>query len=280
MKTWLFLFLPLLVAKERPRPPDLLANPAEIVQAYQRNLIRLRQRYPTGESLPDLTFFLFGMGNRMKLIYRKGRLLDALTGNIELQWNVQREIIVPSEYTVQLTIQTEPGTAAPTQLVQIREDETGVWILQADKRPRLLRGTRSPLNLPRFADNINGSVLRVLLQEVLMNVMDGKLLPNFLVYNQPIPQDAAPMLAVLRMTENEKLVDTGKNDIPDPIEHDGKNKKNRISSVDYPLSWQYNAPGAHYPGLTVLEKTLVRQKLITPHAGHAADLFLDLNGKR
>lgn len=277
IRLYLFL-LPFLFVGERPKPPAPLANPTESLQTYRQNLTRLRLQYPTTDSLPDLNFLLFGMGNRMKLIYRNGRLLNARTGNIEWQWDVQREIIVPSEYTVQLSLRAEPG--ALSRSVQIREDETGVWILQTGKRPRLLRGTRSLLSLPRFGDSPNGPVLRVLLQEVLMNVMDGKPLTNFFVYNRPDARAASSIVTVLQMTGNDRLVDNKEYVAPDSVRRNGMRQRNEIGSVDYPLSWERNASGAHYPGLTVLEKTLVKQRLILLQAGHAARLFLDLSGQQ
>ncbi len=275
MNVWPLFFLSLLVAGERPKPPEMLPAPAEVLQTYRQQLTQLRQQYATTDSLPDLKFFLFGMGNRMKLIYRNGRLINARTGNIEWQWDVERELIVPSEYTVHLDVHTEPDT--PPRLVQIREDETGVWILQTGKRPRLLPGTRSPLHLPRFGSSPNASVLRVLLQEVLMNITDGKPLTSFFVYDQPIPEDAVPIMAVLQATDNSSLVDRKTYVAPNEVNSDDSTKKNRISGIDYPLSWQRNAPGAHYPGLTVLEKTLVKQRLILPQAAQAAGLFLQLS---
>lgn len=275
MKGWLLFLLSFLLAGERPKPPAMLPNPAETLQTYRQHLTQLRQQYPTTDSLPDLKFFLFGMGNRMKLIYRNGRLINARTGNIEWQWDVEHEIIVPSEYSVHLNLHAEPGT--PPRSVQIREDETGVWILQAGKRPHLIHGTRSPLSLPRFGSDPDGPVLRVLLQEVLMNVADGKPLTSFFVYDQPIAEDTVPILAVLQATGNTSVVNRKTYVAPDGVNVDVTIKKNRISGVDYPLSWQRNAPGAHYPGLTVLEKTLVKQRLILPQAGQAADLFLQLS---
>lgn len=272
---WLWFFS---AGDQRPRPPAWLPDPAGALQTYQQTLTQLRRSYPTKDSLPDLKFFLFGMGNRMKLIYRSGRLLNARTGNIEWQWDVQREIIVPSEYTVQLSLHAEPGT--PPQLIQIREDEAGVWLLQTGKRTRLIRGTRSPLHLPRFDNLPNGPVLRVLLQEVLMNVMNGKLLTNFFVYNQPDAGAISPIVTVLQLTGNDQLVAGRKSATPDSTRRDDGHERNGIGSVDYPLSWQRNAPDAHYPGLTVLEKTLVKQRLMPLQAQRAASLFLNISGQR
>lgn len=384
---------PFVVVAQRPVPPALLPDPTEALQTYRANLIKLRQEHPNHRELPDLKFFLFGMGNRLKLIYRSGRLLNALTGNIEEQWNVKREIIVPSDYTVHLDLTDESG--GPPRSVQIREDETGVWILQEAKRPRLIPGTRSRVILPRFADKPYGPVLRVLHQEVLVNIINGRPVPNFMVYAKPWYRDATLMAMVLRETGNVNLIRdwimalrdpfdrnnhgiaepdnlgqvlflvslvsdkshpvavaaldsvkrfgrdnhiVGKTDyaehpvfqtkwlkyglkslnLPDPYvipkqydsysalfwwgykdEHVGGKKfaekdsehypyliwaedhfygekRGMVGNLDYPLSWEQNASDAHYPGLTVLDKSLVKQKLAFPHTWHAAEMFLVL----
>ncbi|GAB4049891.1 hypothetical protein [Spirosoma litoris] len=390
---WFFflLFLTLSASAQKPIPPSFHVDPAGALTMYQQNLAKLRQQYPNRRELPDLKFFLFGMGDRLKLIYRKGRLLNALTGNIEEQWHVKEEIIVPSEYLVQLTL-------ADRQIIQIREDETGVWLLQTGKRPRLIPGTRSRLLLPHFADHPYGPILRVLHQEVLINVINGRPTPNFLVYLKPWYRDAALMAMVMRETNNLSLIndwimairdpfdrnnygiseadnlgevlfltslvadkshpvvqtvrdsvrkfqkDTyiiGKTDnaehpvfqtnwlkyglkslgLPDPYvlpkqydsyaslcwwnltnepvtptKSDERLAANRpylawaedhfynrpgvsekraiVGSLDYPLSWEQQSSLAHYPGLTVLDKEFVKQKLAFPHAWHAAEMFL------
>ncbi|GAB4028318.1 hypothetical protein [Spirosoma gilvum] len=387
------LLITLPVFAQKPVPPGLHPDPAGALQTYQENLVRLRQEHTNHHKLPDLKFFLFGMGDRLKLIYRKGRLLNALTGNIEEQWRVKEEIIVPSDYLVQLTLQDG-------QLIQIREDETGVWILQSGKRPRLIPGTRNPVNLPRFAAHPYGPVLRVLHHEVLINVVNGRPVPNFLVYLKPWYRDATMMAMVLRATDNLHLIRdwimairdpfdrnnqrevdnlgevlflvslvsdknhpvvpvvldsvrrfqrgggiAGKTDnvehpvyqtkwlkyglkslsLPDPYvipnQYDSyssvfwldykqeyvsaksadvkqpddnfatnpffgwaedhfydqtpnSTKHGMVGTIDYPLSWQQRDIDAHYPGETVLDRELVKQKLAFPHAWHAAEMFL------
>ncbi|WP_461131019.1 hypothetical protein [Spirosoma aerophilum] len=387
---WLFLlvFLPLSALAQKPVLPAMHTNPAAELQAYRENLNLLRKDYTNQHQLPDLNFLLFGMGDRLKLIYRKGRLLNALTGNIEEQWRVKQEIIVPSAYLVHLIL--EDG-----QTIQILEDETGVWLLQASKKPKLIPGTRSRVNLPRFTGKRFASVLRVLHHEVLINIMHGRPVPNFLVYLKPRYRDAALMGMVLKQTDNLPLIHDwimalhdpfdrnrqgsqeadnlgevlflvslvsdkshpvvqmaldsvrkfdredyiiGQSDeaehavyqtkwlkyglkslnLPDRYripsqydsysslfwwaytrEHvDGKRlsddlnahfpyrvwaedhfygeKRGSIGNLDYPLSWEQRASNAHYPGLTVLDKDLVKQKLAFPHAWHAAEMFLRL----
>lgn len=393
---FILLALPFFAIAQRPVPPTLLSNPAAALQTYRADLAKLRTEHVNHRDLPDLKFFLFGMGNRLKLIYRSGRLLNALTGNIEEQWNVQREIIVPSEYTVHLEVTDRPN--APPHPVQIREDETGVWILQSGKRPRLIAGTRSRVSLPRFDEKSHGLVLRVLHQEVLVNIINGRPVPNFLAYQKPWYRDAALMAMVLRETGNVALVRDwimalrdpfdrnnhgiaeadnigqvlflaslvsdkshpvvqaaldsakqfrkdnyilGKTDyaehpvfqtkwlkyglkslgLPDPYvipkqydsysslfwwgykdehvvktsvggkrfpekdsdyypylvwaeDHFYNEKRGIVGNLDYPLSWEQRASDAYYPGLTVLDKDLVKQKLAFPHTWHAAEMFL------
>ncbi|QDK82246.1 hypothetical protein EXU85_27990 [Spirosoma sp. KCTC 42546] len=381
-----FLLLALSASAQKPIPPSFHPDPTGALKTYQESLAKLRLQHPNHRELPDLKFFLFGMGDRLKLIYRRGRLLNALTGNIEEQWRVKQEIIVPSEYLVQLTL-------TDGQTIQLREDETGVWLLQTGRRPKLIPGTRSRLILPTFANHPLGPVLRVLHQEILINIINGRPVPNFLVYFKPRFRDAAIMAMVLRETNNLPLIHDwimairdpfdrtnhgvpeadnlgevlflvslvsdkthpavqmvldsvrqfqketyiiGKTDdaehpvfqtkwlkyglkslgLPDTYtipkqtdsysslfwldykreltgekrfeerlsvnspylawaeDHFYGEKRGMVSSLDYPLSWEQQASNAHYPGLTVLDKEFVKQKLAFPNAWHAAEMFL------
>ncbi|GAB3509138.1 hypothetical protein GCM10027341_45770 [Spirosoma knui] len=378
---------------QKPVPPAIHPDPARALQTYRENVTRLRQEHTHHRDLPDLKFFLFGMGDRLKLIYHNGRLLNALTGNIEEQWDVKQELIVPSEYLVQLTL--ADSLDGRPQIVQIREDETGVWLLQPNKRPKLIPGTRNRVNLPQFASKPFGPVLRVLHHEVLINVINGRPVPNFLVYLKPRYRNAALMAMVMRETDNLPLIRdwimairdpfdrnnrgmeeadnlgqvlflisqvsdkshpavamvldsvkrfrkedyiVGKTDyaehpvfqtkwlkyglnalkLPDPYvipkqydsysslcwwaytdnhvpgprfdesssanypylawagDHFYGDKQGIVGNLDYPLSWEHKASDAHYPGLTVLDKGLVKQKLAFPHSWHAAEMFLAL----
>jgi hypothetical protein len=94
-----------------------------------------------GEGLKGTTrFFLFGMGNRRKLTYQAGKLMDAFTGEILRRWEVISEAIEPAEYCVRLQTVND-------REVTILEDEEGVWLTEGEERLPL---SLSPLRLPRF----------------------------------------------------------------------------------------------------------------------------------
>jgi hypothetical protein len=76
--------------------------------------------------LPDCAFCLFGMGNRWKILYKQGRLLDPMTGEPIRQWDTSSDEIHPMEYTV--TVNMRGGG-----VVTIREDENGVWLEENKK---------------------------------------------------------------------------------------------------------------------------------------------------
>jgi hypothetical protein len=153
--------------------------------------------------VPHPPFFLFGMGNRRKLLYKAGALYDASTGELLRSWKATHEQIVPHEYAVKW--QTRDG-----KQYAIREDETGVCLVVEGTRTYL---TGNPLRLPDFKGsepglfgNSHAQLLRVLLHEVLINVLDGKPMSNFLVQHAPRYRDAAIICEALRRTGNLDLV--------------------------------------------------------------------------
>ena len=154
--------------------------------------------------LPHPPFFLFGMGNRRKLLYKAGVLYDALTGDMLRNWKPIHEQIIPHEYTVK-------WQAREGKTYSIREDETGVCLMVEGTRTWL---TGDPIRLPDFKGgdlgepfgNSHAHLLKVLLHEVLVNIVDGKPLANFLVGSAPVYRDAAIICEALRRTGNLGLV--------------------------------------------------------------------------
>jgi hypothetical protein len=127
--------------------------------------------------LPNISFFLFGMGDRRKLIYMDGVLYDALTCEIMRKWNTATtsEDIRAKEYIV--TLETKRG-----KKVIIQEDTKGVWLNEGGKRVCL---TQSNLKLPQFKGHKHAKLLRILYQEILINIINGLPVPNFFVYPKP-----------------------------------------------------------------------------------------------
>jgi hypothetical protein len=118
-------------------------------------------------------FFLFGMGARTKLIYRAGIRSNARTGQELRRWKIRKEVIVPPDYAVWL--ETEDGAQ-----VTLREDKAAVWLEERGHRTAL-DGTDSAVRLPDFAGNAFPRVLRVLHQEILVNITAAGPVPNFFV---------------------------------------------------------------------------------------------------
>lgn len=159
---------------------------------YRAELDVLRQAYGGVRELPDVPFFLFGMGPRRKLIYQAGVLRDARSGDVIKQWNIASETIVPPDYAV--SVATRDGRS-----IQIVEDQHGIWVEEDGQRTAL---SRSHIHLPTFAGHTYASILRVLHQEVLINVIDGQPVPCYFVYRTPWYRDAALMAMVLKETGN------------------------------------------------------------------------------
>ncbi len=142
--------------------------------------------------LPDMPFFLFGAGGRRKLIYRAGQLLDGLTGATLHTWQVGAQKIDAAGYAVYLT--TTDGVE-----IALEEDEQGVYLTEGGVRTAL---TEAPVALPSFAGHPHADRLRVLHHEMLVNIVAGAPLPNYLVYRKPWYRDAAMVAMALARTGN------------------------------------------------------------------------------
>jgi hypothetical protein len=196
------------------------AAPDKRLDAYRQNLNALRQTWKGSRELPAISFFLFGMGDRRKMIYKDGQLKDAVTEEVLRKWPVKRELILPPDYTVEL--ETTDG-----RRVRIREDEAGVYLHEKDRDEPL---TESKLQLPTFAGHPYGPVLRVLHHEILINIHRGLPVPNFFVYAKPWFRDAALMGMVLKKTGNLHLVKEWILNIRDPFDRNNHG----ISEADNP----------------------------------------------
>jgi hypothetical protein len=146
--------------------------------------------------LPKVNFYLFGMGNRDKFLYRDGKLFNARTGKVIRKWEVVKEIIHPCEYTVRLS-------TSYSREILITEDEKAVWIKEGTERLCLTEGE---INLPKFKGHPQAGIMRVLLHEILISIVNTKPVPNFMVYSKPWYRDAAMVAMCLEKTNNLHLI--------------------------------------------------------------------------
>lgn len=175
----------------------------------------------------DAPFFLFGMGSRRKLLYKEGRLLDALTLELLKEWQVREERIDPAEYRLELS--TKNGE------VVLEEDEEGVWLAEKGERELLTEGK---LRLPSFDTSPHRDLLRVLHHETLINIVGGKPLPNFFVYDKPWYRDAAMMALVLAQTDNLHLIESWIETLHKPFDRNnaGNSEPDNLGQALYLIS--------------------------------------------
>ena len=201
-------------------------NDQKILASYRSELQQLRRDRPAF-SLLNAKFFLFGLGSRPKFIYRNGKLIAWPSDEVVRRWEVQQEMIVPPSYSVWLT--TAKGT------IHIFENESGLFLSENGEETVLARGH---VSLPDFRNERYSLVLRVLHQEILVNLVDGRPVPNFLVYPKPWYRDGAMMAMVLRQTGNIGLIRDWVMSLRDPYDHNngGMREADNLGEVLFLIS--------------------------------------------
>jgi hypothetical protein len=183
-----------LSAKPHKDSPGGAGAAESSLQKYRAELGRFRQEFGGARELPQEQFFLFGMGLRAKLLYKAGALTRVPSGEVIRRWTVREHFILPADYSV-VVRPSEGGE------VRIIEDEQGVWIAEGSGRTRIA-GTETPVRLPDFAAFKYPAVMRVLHQELLVNVTTQGPVPNYLVYAKPWYRDGAMMAIAFQRTGN------------------------------------------------------------------------------
>lgn len=137
-------------------------------------------------------FFLFGMGDREKYIYKNCSLTRYKDNKIIYAWNGCTEEFFFDEYKVILT--KKDG-----ERIVLLENEEGVYV---DEKCLC----SSKICLPDFKEYKYSKQLRILHHEILINIIDGKPVPNYFVYQKPWYRDSAMMGIVLKHTNNLHLI--------------------------------------------------------------------------
>jgi hypothetical protein len=208
------------------------------LQRYRTELSDFRHEFGRSKDIPDVKFFLFGMGNRTKMIFKSDTLKNALTGEIIKTWPGAGSVIIPPDYTVCLTLQDG-------SLVEIREDQEAVWITESGHK-YALPGTLNPVNLPDFRKYRYGLIMKVLHHEILINIVNSKPLPNFFVYDNPWRRDGAMMAMCLDATGNISLIRDWVMSLEDPYDQNnaGETEADNLGQTLYLLSFFTDN---HYP---------------------------------
>lgn len=164
---------------------------------YQLNIIKGNSG--NVQKLKTSNFFLYGMGERRKMVYRDNKLIDLDNMKEVRSFNrVKSERILPDEYKVVLI--KDDGTA-----IIISEDENAVWISEGDVVDSI-KGTSHKICLPDFTSHRYSRVLKVLHHEILFNIRNSELRPNLFAYDKVWYRDCAMGAMVLEKTGNEELI--------------------------------------------------------------------------
>ena len=133
-------------------------------------------------------FYLFGMGNRPKLIWKNHCLFELKTGRMQACFEEGLPVkFQPDRYRVQV------GEDA------VWEDEDGLYLRQNGQTKVL---SREHVPLPDFEPSPHASLMRTLHHDLLVSIVDGKPLPNPQVYRKPWYRDSAMMAMVFEHTGN------------------------------------------------------------------------------
>lgn len=161
-------------------------------------------------------FYLFGFGNRKKILYKDGKLIDLFNNKVLYSFDITDYLIIPNEFTVLIK--------SNNKFYKIYENSTGVYI-----NDKIISGTNVDIVLYDFNDYKYGKVLNTLYGEILFNIKDSAFIPNIMVYDSPWYRDGAMGAMVLKKTNNLKLIEKWINSI-DRI-YDGQNGNNEPDNL-------------------------------------------------
>ncbi len=192
------------------------------LEVYKEQLNQFRDEFGGAYPLPKQDFFLFGMGNREKYLYKNGQLYNTETGDQVYSWLVREEKIIPNQYAVNLYLQNG-------KRILIHEDEKGIWVSESDRQAQINQRS-SIINLSDFEGHPYNEILKVLHQEILINIVDSKPLPNYFVYKKPWRRDAAMMAMCLAQTGNLPLIKDWVLSLEEPFDYNNGQKQGRPES--------------------------------------------------
>jgi hypothetical protein len=162
---------------------------------YLEQLTNLRANRPV-VILPTKKYFLFGMNTRKRIVYENGTLTDLGTGQKIKSWFVKKDTILAEQYAVEL--ETVDG-----RKVRIEENEKEIFY--DDSRFKISL-SESPVYFPSFNNKKFEFVLKVIYQEILLNINQDKIYADFLAKSPASYKDIALLAMVLEKTRNSAML--------------------------------------------------------------------------
>ena len=178
-------------------------------------------------------FYFYGMGNRRKLLFLKGSLIDIETSETIYNFNPEEYLIIPNKYTIILRSKNK-------EFIKIYENNSGVYISKNDRENILIDGTDSYINLYNFDNQKYQNIKKVLYSEILFNIKESIIYPNIIVYDNPWYRDAALGAMVLKQTGNEDLIKDWINNISEvyDLQNKGIKEPDNLGELLYLISTQ------------------------------------------
>ena len=178
-------------------------------------------------------YYLFGFGNRTKLMYKNGKIINLESGKVLYKWDVADYLIIPNDYTVVLMTKDK-------KKIKIFENEDGVFVIDDEKK--VINGTDKHINLEEFTGQKYQNMKKVLYGEILFNIKDSIPYPNIFVYDKPWYRDGAMMAMVLNETNNVDLIEEWISDIDDIYDRQnaGNREQDNLGELLYIISVSKN----------------------------------------
>ncbi len=183
---------------------------------------------------PNIKFYLLGLGDREKLLYKDGKIITIDSGEVIKEFDEDYSLIIPNEMTI--LIKEKNGNYS-----KIYENNDGVYI-ESNNEKNLIEGTDKYIKLYNFENEPYQNIKKVLYSEILFNIKHNKIIPNIIVYENAWYRDAAIASMVLKYTHNEDLISEWVSQIDEVYDkqNNGIKEPDNLGELLYIISTQDN----------------------------------------
>lgn len=184
-----------------PKKNFFPAEYTKALKAYNQQIIKLKGRnlilFKDKADIKNRPY-LFGMASHNKYMYQNGKLINLDNSKIVFQVDKIEDLIIPNMYTVLIRNRNN-------KLIKIYENEYGLYIETNNTKKEIFRRTY-PIKLDNFSGKKYNEILKVLNQEVLFNIRDGRPEANTIANNKVYLRDAMIMTMVLEKSDNTNIL--------------------------------------------------------------------------